>query len=146
MSDEVYRIKPLEWVKESSPRGYSGEYEEWNARTPWMDFKVSTRAGDTWFAWYSAYKDGAYISHSIADSHESLGAAKAAAEEWYRTQLSSALSPVDDEGTVEAIRLRALVSEPEDGIERKVNKPATETLECGCEITRGWRCPIHGCP
>lgn len=23
---------------------------------------------------------------------------------------------------------------------------ATEILDCGCEITKGWRCPVHNQP
>lgn len=25
-------------------------------------------------------------------------------------------------------------------------QPDTETLPCGCEVMRGWRCPMHGAP
>lgn len=29
---------------------------------------------------------------------------------------------------------------------RAAKEPTTEVLDCGCTMTRGWRCPVHGQP
>lgn len=41
--------------------------------------------------------------------------------------------------------VRDLVASPPERIEHE-QSPDTQTLDCGCVVTKGWRCPVHGAP
>lgn len=93
MSDEFYRLPTkLEWQKVE----VSLEVHHERSRTPFSVFAVVQSYRDEPFR---------FVWDDVDQCKEFASAAEAKAyiEEWYRERLSSALSPVDDEGAVEAI-------------------------------------------
>jgi hypothetical protein len=47
-------------------------------------------------------------------------------------------------GTVCWISIQSVLEQL--GYEKPESKQTTKTLDCGCSVTKGWRCPVHGQP
>ncbi len=84
MSEPVYRIKPLEWT--IRPSGF-WRTQDTAFGTLWVYFRNAK--DNTW--WFDVPLDN---EHKLSWSFDTVDAAKAAAEAWYRKRISAGLEEV----------------------------------------------------
>jgi hypothetical protein len=89
----LYRIKPMEWVR-------IDEQDCWECFLPIGVFSVYEFSDGKWDAAFSlAPADEPHWSIPFGELKGDPEAAKAAAEEWYRSRLLEALEPATEQDT-----------------------------------------------